>query len=63
MSHKLNGGARERVSHVVGLRFKTRGIWPKIGGFGAAWVPRMSMEGSNCIATNMDDEETLLIRV
>ena len=30
--------------------------WPKIGSFGAAWVPMMSMEGSNCIATNMDDE-------
>ena len=26
-------------------------------------VPRMSMQGSNFIATNMDDEETLLIPV
>ena len=63
MSQKLKDGGRERVSHMVGLCFKIRGKWPKIGSFGAAWVPRMSMEGSNCIATNMDDEETLLIPV
>ena len=56
-------GCRERVAHVVGLCFKICGKWPKIGSFGAAWVPRMSMEGSNCIAINMDDEETLLIPV
>ena len=63
MREKLKGDGWERVSHVVGLRFKICGKWPKIGSFGAAWVPRMSMEGSNCIATNMDDEETLLIPV
>ena len=63
MSQKLKGGGRERVSHVVGLRFKICGKWPKIGSFGAPWVPKMSMEGSNCMATNMDDEETLLIPI
>ena len=55
MSQKLKGGGRERVSHVEGLQFKICGKWQKIGSFGAAWVPRMSMERSNCIATNMDD--------
>ena len=44
----------------VGLRFKIRGNLLKIGRFGPAWVPRMSMEASNCITTNMDEEETLL---
>ena len=61
MSQKLKGGGREWVSHLVGLRFKICGKWPNIGSFGAAWVPRMFMEGSNCIATNMDEEEKLLI--
>ena len=46
-----------------GPPFQNLWKWPKIGSFGAAWVPRMSMEGSNCITTNMDDEETLLIPV
>ena len=63
MSQKLNDGGWERVSHVVGVCFKICRKWPKIGSFGAAWVPGMSMEGSNCIATNMDDEQTLLILV
>ena len=31
--------------------------------FWGRWVPKMSMEGSNCIATNMDDEETFLMPV
>ena len=62
MSHKLNGGGRERVSH-GGPPFQNLWKMAKNWQFGATWVPRMSMEGSNCIATNMDDEETLLIHV
>ena len=49
------------VARHLGLKIRQK--WPKIAIFGADWVPRMSMEGSNCIGTNLDDRQTALITV
>ena len=59
MSKKLNGGGLEQVS----LSFQNLSKMAKNTLFGAVWVPRMSMQGSICIATNLGDKQTPLIAV
>ena len=56
-------GGQERVSQVVGLAFKICQQLPKNAFLGVVWVTRTSMEGSICIGTSLDDEQTPLITV
>ena len=49
--------AAGKGSHMADVRFKICQKRPKIAIFGTVWVPRMSMGASNCLGTNVVDEE------
>ena len=55
--------ARNKVSQVTDLSFKICQKWPKDALFRPVWMPKMFMEGSIFIGTNLDDEQRLLITV
>ena len=60
MSQELNGGGLECVLQVADLGFKICPKWSENALFGAVWVPKMSMQGSICIETNLDEQTPLI---